>query len=149
MLSNNQSAYADMVGNIATITSNHAYKATWGSPGGTLLIDKRNAFPTVSHRYLFRVMAKASFPAFLRTLVIRCLIGACHLIQLEQYERFGVRFVCGIPQGGKLSMLLYIIAAAPALLVLRLRCELMSIASTMLTTRLTPLTRLSASPLSF
>jgi hypothetical protein len=81
----------------------------------TILFDFRAAFPSVNHRFMWRVLESSGLPpAIIR--LIRCFYRGCkHLIRVDGRRFPGPRLLSGVRQGCPLSGLLFAIIMEPIL----------------------------------
>jgi hypothetical protein len=81
----------------------------------TILFDFRAAFPSVNHRFMWRVLESSGLPpAIIR--LIRCFYRGCaHLIRVDGRQYPGPHLLSGVRQGCPLSGLLFAIIMEPIL----------------------------------
>jgi hypothetical protein len=81
----------------------------------TILFDFRAAFPSVNHRFMWRVLESSGLPTAIIRL-IRCFYRGCtHLIRVDGRRFPGPRLLSGVRQGCPLSGLLFAIIMEPIL----------------------------------
>lgn len=105
--------------NIVFLQSEYHKLASSKSRGGVLLIDKRQAFPSVSHKFLMRLLAKMGFPAWFQRAVSKMMVGIHHIFQVRGWSGLGVWVRRGVPQGDPLSMIVFCIAFDSYLMILK------------------------------
>jgi hypothetical protein len=92
----------------------HLASITYGR-AATILFDFRAAFPSVNHRFMWRVLESSGLPSALIRL-IRCFYRGCtHVIRVDGRQFPGPRLLSGVRQGCPLSGLLFAIIMEPIL----------------------------------
>lgn len=105
-----QYLFSSIIDNVTLVQSEFHLLARGRSRGGLLLIDKKQAFPSISHEFLEECMKRMGFPDWFREALRKMLHNIRHIVRCRGWKGLGAWVRRGVPQGDPLAMFFFCIA---------------------------------------